>query len=250
MQAKPSLEALIESEVLPLEVLHPGGLDTTRALAELCRVSESTPVLDVASGTGESACFLADSFGAAVVGVDHSARMVQRADRKARGRRTRLVEFVRGDAHRLPFRDEEFEVVISECTLSLLDKVTALGEMARVVRSGGRIGVHEICWREGAPERLKQRLFELEGERPESLAGWRRLFEDAGLHDVRAVDRSELIPLWMDESKRSLGLGVQLRAAGRVLRRWGLGGLRRVFASERLFRSEHLGYAMVVGEKP
>lgn len=250
MKDTPSLEALIESEVLPLEILHPGGLATTRALAELCGIREGTRVLDVASGTGETACFLGDSFHAAVVGVDHSPRMVERAGQKVSDRQVRRVRLVRGDAHRLPFRDGVFEVAISECTLSLLDKAVALGEMARVVRSGGRVGIHEVCWIEDAPETLKRRLLELEGERPESLAGWTRLFEAAGLEDVRAVDRSELIPLWMRESKRSLGVAGQVRAAGRVLRRWGAGGLRRVLASERLFRSKHLGYGMFIGVKP
>lgn len=250
MQAKPSLEALIEGEVLPLEILHPGGLATTRALAEMYGISDGTPVLDVASGTGEAACYLGDSFGAAVVGVDRSVYMVERADQKVSERQLREVGFVRGDAQRLPFRDNAFEVVISECTLSLLDKATALEEMARVVRSGGRVGVHEICWREDAPEPVKQQLFELEGEKPETLGGWKRLFEAAGLEEVQVVDRSELIPLWMRESKRSLGLGGQLRAAGRVVRRWGVGGLGRVLASERLFRSKYLGYGMFVGVKP
>lgn len=250
MQAKPSLEALIESEVLPLEVLHPGGLTTTRVLAGLCGIREGTRVLDVASGTGETASFLSEAFGAAVLGVDRSARMVERASQKVRERQAQTVSFIRGDAHGLPFRNGVFEVVISECTLSLLDKVTALEEMVRVVRSGGRVGVHEISWRESAPESLKQRLLELEGERPETLRRWKQLFAAAGLSNVQAVDRSELIPLWIRESKRSLGLAGQLRVAGRVVRRWGVRGLRRVLASERLFRSQYLGYSMLVGVKP
>lgn len=250
MQAKPSLEALIESEVLPLEILHPGGLGTTGALAELCGIAGGTSVLDVASGTGESACFLSERFGAAVVGVDRSARMVERASRKASERQVQRVRFIRADAHQLPIRNGTFGVVISECTLSLLDKAAALEEMARVVASSGRVGIHEICWREDAPDEIRQRLLELEGEEPESLMGWKRLFEAAGLRDVQVVDRSDLIPLWMQESKRSLGISGQLRAAGRVLWRWGLEGLGRVLASERLFRSDYLGYGIVVGVKP
>lgn len=248
MEGEASLEALIESEILPLEVLHPGGLATTRSLAELCGIGDGTPVLDIASGTGEAACFLGEAFGAAVVALDRSARMIERSSRKRSDRHAR-VGLVRGDAHRLPFRDAAFEVAISECALSLMDKPTAIEEMVRVIRPGGRVGVHEICWREAAPDSVKQRLLELEGERPESLDGWTRLLEAAGLKDVRAVDRSDLIPLWMRESKRSLGLGGQLDVAVRVTRRWGLRGLWRVFASERLFRSRYLGYGVFVGVK-
>jgi SAM-dependent methyltransferase len=246
-----SLESLAETGILPLEILHPGGLDTTRALLELCGVERGGRVLDVASGTGETASFMADSLGARVVAIDVSARMIQRARAKARARGVGGgIQLVRGDAHRLPLRDAVFDAAISECTLSLLDKRVALAEMARVVRPGGRVGVHEICWREGAPEALRRRLVQLEGERPETLAGWQSLFERAGLRDVHVVDRSDLIPRWMRESRRELGLGGYVRLAGRVLARWGPRGLARVLASERLFGSRHMGYGIIVGTKP
>ena len=62
-QTKPSLENLVESGVLGVESLHPGGMTTTKELAELCRVNTNTSLLDVASGTGESTCFLVKTFG-------------------------------------------------------------------------------------------------------------------------------------------------------------------------------------------
>ena len=49
---RPSLETLIEDLDLGLEVLHPGGLEITRELAQLCRIGRGARVLDVASGTG------------------------------------------------------------------------------------------------------------------------------------------------------------------------------------------------------
>lgn len=55
---KVSLEMLVESGDLGLPVLHPGGLATTRELAEFCHVRPGKQLLDVASGTGESACWL------------------------------------------------------------------------------------------------------------------------------------------------------------------------------------------------
>jgi cyclopropane fatty-acyl-phospholipid synthase-like methyltransferase len=62
-----SLESLIENEDLGIEILHPGGLDITRELAGLCNIKENAFVLDVASGTGESACYLAETLGARIV---------------------------------------------------------------------------------------------------------------------------------------------------------------------------------------
>jgi SAM-dependent methyltransferase len=243
-----SLENLIETGLLQFESLHPGGLQLTQELAELCKVGKDTEVLDVACGTGESACFLAERFGACVVGVDGSPEMIRRAQEKARARGVE-VAFRQGDAHHLPFPDATFDVALCECTLCILDMRQALGEMARVVRPGGCVGMHDLCWQEDAPADLKRTLAEIEGERPETLAGWQRLFADAGLTEVQSVDKSSLIPGWMKEARKQLGLTGQLALFWKILRRWGVHGLRRVLRSERVFASRHLGYGIVVGTR-
>ncbi len=182
---QPSLENLIEKGDWGVEVFHPGGLDITRELAELCHVGRDVRVLDVASGTGEAACFLAETFHCRVIGLDASETMVKRSQEKAT-RKHVSAEFERGNALRLPFDSDSFDVVISECAVCHLDKETMIREMVRVARSGGYVGIHDLCWKDAAPEDLKRRLCEIEDERPETLAGWQVLLERAGLLDVRA----------------------------------------------------------------
>ena len=97
-----SLENLVENEDLGVESLHPGGLDTTKELARLCQIGKDTSVLEVASGTGESACYLSASLEACVVGIDSSDSMIERAKQKAE-RRKLEIEFEKADAHQLPF---------------------------------------------------------------------------------------------------------------------------------------------------
>ena len=46
---RPSPEGLVETGMLTFESLHPGGLELSRKLAELCKVQEGDDVLDVAS---------------------------------------------------------------------------------------------------------------------------------------------------------------------------------------------------------
>jgi SAM-dependent methyltransferase len=243
-----SLESLIETELLKVQSLHPGGLELTEELAELCQVGRGTEVLELACGTGESACFLAERRGARVVGLDRSPHMIRRAEQKARAKGLE-VEFREADARHLPFPDAAFDVAICECTLCLLDKQQVLGEMVRVVRPGGHVGMHDACWRENTPDALKQTLAEIEGERPETLDGWRQLFTRAGLAEIQAVDKSSLIPRWMKESRAQLGPIGQLVLAWKIIRRWGIRGLRRILRSERVFSSEQLGYGIVVGTR-
>lgn len=245
-----SLEKLVEHGDLDLDALHPGGLEITRELAHRCRILPGTRVLDVASGTGESACLLAEELGARVVGVDASDRMVGRARAKAVHKALAEVEFLPADAHRLPFEDGTFDAVLCECTLCLFEKERALAEMVRVARPGGYVGIHDLCWSDRAPERLKARLLETEGERPETFQGWKDLFERAGLADLELIDRSHLLRNWIGLTRKELAGLRQWRIFLRIVRRWGLRGLRTIRESARIFGSEHLGYGIVVGRKP
>jgi hypothetical protein len=101
----------------------------------------------------------------------------------------------------------------------------------------------------GHPDDLKRTLAEIEGERPETLEGWQRLFAQAGTAEIRAGDKSSLIPRWMKESREQLGRMGQLALAWKIIRRWGIRGLRRILRSERVFSSEQLGYGIVVGTR-
>jgi SAM-dependent methyltransferase len=248
IEDRPSLEALVECEDLGIQTLHPGGLDITGELAGLCEIRRGTAVLEVASGTGESACFLARRFGARVVGMDQSQSMIARSVAKC-GAIGPEVSFLRADAHHLPLADDSFDVAISECTLCLLDKARVIEEMARVVRPGGRVGMHDLYWGPGAPESLKRTLVEIEGERPETLEGWTALFRDTGLLEIITIDKKELISRWMRAERKQLGWSGQLALALKALRRWGVRGLSTVLRSERVFSSTDLGYCLVVGTK-
>lgn len=243
-----SLEALVESGDLGLPVLHPGGLESTRELAELCQIAAGKQVLEVASGTGESACFLVQNFGCKVIGLDHSASMVETARHKELERNL-TIEFQLGDAHDLPFASETFDATISECTMCALNKKLAIDEMVRVTRSGGYVGISDLYWQEHAPEPLKAKLVNLENERPETLAGWVEMFQQAGLHEVQTRDLSHALAAMSREMRKQMGISGQLRLVAKVVKRWGIRALVRIESTERIFRSRHLGYAIVVGRK-
>jgi arsenite methyltransferase len=245
---RPSLETLVETGELPLESLHPGGLKTTEELADLCRIAKGTRVLDLACGTGESACLLAERYGARVIGLDLADRMLARARKKARARGLDIA-FARADLQRLPFAEATFDAAICECTLCLCDKERALAEMARVVRRGGRVGMHDLTWAPQAPKTARDQLAELEGEAPETLSGWEELFRNTGLGEIVARDRSEMFRRWMKGARRQIGVLGLLSIGRAILRRWGLRGLLRILRSERLFSSRHLGYCIVVGTR-
>ena len=97
-------------------------------------------VLDLATGTGWTARQAA-ARGAEVVGVDIGADLIEAAKTLAR-RANLAIAFEVGDAERLPFDDGRFDVVVSTCGVMFASNPeAAAGEIARVCRRGGRIGL-------------------------------------------------------------------------------------------------------------
>ncbi len=117
-----------------------------RALVEAIDPRPGERVLDVATGTGMVAFALA-ARGAEVVGLDQSEAMLGAA-RARLGRTPALagrVRFLTGEAERLPFADGEFDALAFTYLLRYVDDRRAtLGELARVVKPGGRIGMVEF----------------------------------------------------------------------------------------------------------
>lgn len=95
-------------------------------------------ILDLAAGTGASSVNLREA-GAEVVSCDFSVGMLRVGKRKHPE-----LDLVAGDALRLPFADDTFDVVtISWALRNVNDVSAALGEMLRVTRPGGRLVVLE-----------------------------------------------------------------------------------------------------------
>ena len=96
-------------------------------------------VLDACCGTGDLAIACARA-GGHVTGLDFSERMLERARRKAPD-----IEWINGDLLALPFADASFDATTVGFGVRNVDDLPlALGELRRVLRDGGRLGVLEI----------------------------------------------------------------------------------------------------------
>jgi len=106
-----------------------------RAVMEALGPVEDERVLEIACGTGRFTVALADA-GADIVGLDISSAMLQQGREKARSAGlTDHLEFIRGDAGRLPFPDDHFDAVFAMRFFHLADTPLAyLEEMRRVAK--------------------------------------------------------------------------------------------------------------------
>jgi ubiquinone/menaquinone biosynthesis C-methylase UbiE len=109
-------------------------------LCEAVDLRAGDRVLDVATGSGNTAISAARRF-CEVTAIDYVPELIEQA--KSRAQAERLdVSFEVGDAEHLSYADASFDVVLS--TLGVMfapDQEKAAGEMLRVCRPGGKIGL-------------------------------------------------------------------------------------------------------------
>ena len=109
-------------------------------LIEALDVRSTESVLDVATGSGNAALAAARR-GCEVIGVDYVPALLDRARRRAVSVWS-AIEFVDGDGEALPLEELDLDVTSSVFgSMFAPDQEKTAGELARVTRSGGRIGV-------------------------------------------------------------------------------------------------------------
>src|SRR3954452_2978944 len=136
-------------------------------------VEPGMEVLDVACGTG-NATLPAARTGARVTGLDFAPGLLEIARERAADAMVE-IDFVEGDAQRLPFPDASFDRVLSTFGhMFAPDHRRTADEMKRVLRPGGAIAV--ACWTpEGSIGRMFRTISELvpppPGAQPAALWG-------------------------------------------------------------------------------
>ncbi|MHB2169077.1 class I SAM-dependent methyltransferase [Alsobacter sp. R-9] len=134
-------------------------------LCEAVDLRAGQRVLDVAAGNGNATLAAARRF-ADVVSTDYVGALLERGRDRARAERL-MVDFQEADAEALPFPDGSFDVVLSTFGIMFTpDHARTARELARVCRSGGRIGLAN--W---TPDGFIGRLFKVIGTHVPPPAG-------------------------------------------------------------------------------
>lgn len=140
------LGALTVEDLAPVDNFHMGGLEATQQLLELADPASGSEVLDVGGGLGGPARLLATRLQSAVTVLDATREYcrvgARLTDLLGLGRQ---VSFRHGDARAMPLADEAFDLVwLQHTNMNIDDKPALFAEVARVLRPGGRLALHEV----------------------------------------------------------------------------------------------------------
>jgi arsenite methyltransferase len=125
------------------------------------RLSAGERILDLGSGAGTDSLVAAQMVGAngRVTGIDMTAPMLAKARAAAAEMGVANVEFVEGEAERLPFSDASVDVVISNGVIDLVpDKDAVFAELYRVLVPGGRMQIADVTIQNPVSEEDRRKI--------------------------------------------------------------------------------------------
>ena len=149
----PEEQQLKPEQLGALDQFHTRGLAATAELAVLAGITAGTSVLDVGSGVGGPARFLAAAHGCRVTGVDLSEPFVQAARYLTeRTGQSGQVSFETANALDLPFDGNHFDtVLLQHVAMNISDRPRLYREIRRVLKSGGRLATFDVVLSRGEP---------------------------------------------------------------------------------------------------
>jgi SAM-dependent methyltransferase len=144
-------QRLTPQQLATVDQFHTRGLAATAELAQLAGIASGMAVLDVGSGVGGPARFLAATCGCHVAGVDLSEPFVEAARYLTeRTGQAAQVSFQAGSALDLPFDSDRFDAaLLQHVAMNISDRPLLYREIRRVLKPGGRFATYDVVLGDG-----------------------------------------------------------------------------------------------------
>jgi len=211
------------------------------ALLEELKPHHGMKVLDIGSGSGETVLAIAEKVGSKgkAVGIDFSPEGIKLARENAKKRGLEgIAEFHQANAVELPFPDNSFDAVMSECVVCLIqDKQKALNEKVRVLKPGGRVIMHDVVTWAPMPKAMRENkglYCECVGGAV-SLEEYVEMTKKAGLINIRTVDFTKDAKNMIDVEIAAQNLGQRKTKSAKQI--------------VEFVRKGGIGYALLIGTK-
>lgn len=146
LAALPPGSPVTADALAPYDHFHGGGLDATRALTAVLAPQPGERILDLGSGIGGPARWIAANFACHVTGIDLTGVFSKAADAlTAATGQADSAAFFHGSVLEMPFPDAAFDRAYSQnVIMNIADKAAFYGEAFRVLKPGGILAMSFI----------------------------------------------------------------------------------------------------------
>jgi cyclopropane fatty-acyl-phospholipid synthase-like methyltransferase len=195
-------DPLTPDQLFPFDQLHYHGTDAVRAGAGLVGLGRESRVLEVGSGFGGPARYLAHTVGCHVTALELQREMHEvAAALTGRCRLDARVTHVRGDALTCPLPDAAFDAAVSWLAIHHIpSRGRLMSRLAAAVRPGGRIYIEDLIERAPfSPDDAADVRQVLYGETMTSADAYVADLMKAGFADIELTD---MTPSWTTFSQR------------------------------------------------
>lgn len=236
-------------------VLRPGGMELSRRMLKALRIQDTDDVVEFAPGLGVTARFTIECGPASYTAIERDEAAAEIVGGYLKGERQYCVV---GNASDTKLADQCATVVYGEAMLTMQTeemKRQIVREAYRLLKSGGRYGIHEMCLRSENLDTNRKRETERaltgvvrHGVRPLAVSEWCSLLESEGF-EVQSLEKASMSLLEPGRLINDEGFAGALRFVWNLLRN--SEARRRVLQMRSVFRRyrEQLGAVAIIGLK-
>lgn len=236
-------------------VLRPGGRELTEKLVQALNITNNDDVVEFAPGLGFTAGLVLHNNPHSYIGLERDEKAAQET-RQILNASTQQVKV--GDVLKNGLENESASIVYGEAMLTMqsdVQKKRIIREAIRLLKHGGRYGIHELCLKpDGIAEELKKEIqYELAqsirvNARPLTVEEWKMLLQEAGLK-VEFIHTNPMHLLKFPRMIADEGLLRTLRVAFNIVSN--PSALKRVLQMRDVFNryAQHLSAIAIVAVK-
>jgi len=164
---------------------HPGGLQLTKnILLAVEKIDDTTSVLDVGCGTGQTSAYIAENYRCYVTSLDSNKIMLDKAKQRFSSLQI-PIEVKQGNTENLPFDNASFDVILSESVITFTDISKTIPEFIRVLKSSGVLLAIEMVLEKGISADENKQIVDFYGfSQLLTESEWYELFKRAGFRSI------------------------------------------------------------------
>ena len=163
---------------------HPGGLGLTKKLLEDVEINQDSRILDAGCGMGQTAAYLATTYGCHVTAVDYHPIMIEKARQRFHNENV-AVELIQGNIEKIPLASASFDLILVESVTVFTEIVKTVAEFARLLVDNGILFDLEMTAALPFSEKeilAFQQVYDI-NQVPTEIE-WKYIYKNGGFHSV------------------------------------------------------------------